>query len=64
MWATLNLVIFSKMHSSFVVLGLGVLLGVVGAKDIMRNIVFDKNTPDVFYCPIHKPTGFDKMIVK
>ncbi|XP_063926248.1 uncharacterized protein LOC135140382 [Zophobas morio] len=52
------------MHTSFVVLGLVVLLGVVGAKDMMRNIVFDKNTPDVFYCPIHKPTGFDKMIVK
>ncbi|XP_023029932.2 uncharacterized protein [Leptinotarsa decemlineata] len=35
------------------------------AKDMMRkSIVFDKNTPDVFYCPIHKPTGFDKLIVK
>lgn len=34
-------------------------------KDMMRkSIVFDKNTPDVFYCPIHKPTGFDKLIVK
>ena len=29
-----------------------------------KSIVFDKNTPDVFYCPVHKPTGFDKMIVK
>lgn len=35
------------------------------AKDMMRkSIVFDKDTPDVFYCPIHKPTGFDKLIVK
>lgn len=35
------------------------------AKDMTRkSIVFDKNTPDVFYCPIHKPTGFDKLIVK
>lgn len=35
------------------------------AKDMMRkSIVFDKNTPDVFYCPIHKPSGFDKLIVK
>lgn len=34
-------------------------------KDMMRkSIVFDKNTPDVFYCPIHKPSGFDKLIVK
>ncbi|KAG5887321.1 hypothetical protein JTB14_006464 [Gonioctena quinquepunctata] len=38
---------------------------VSSAKDMMRkSIVFDKNTPDVFYCPIHKPTGFDKLIVK
>jgi ATP-dependent DNA helicase 2 subunit 2 len=34
-------------------------------KDLMRkSIVYDKNTPDVFYCPINKPTGMDKMIVK
>lgn len=41
------------------------LMGVFCKKDMMRkSIVFDKNTPDVFYCPIHKPTGFDKLIVK
>ncbi|XP_034232131.1 uncharacterized protein LOC117640041 isoform X1 [Thrips palmi] len=35
------------------------------AKDMMKkSIVFDKNTPDVFYCPQSKPTGFDKMIVR
>ena len=28
-----------------------------------KSIVFDKNTPDVFYCPQQKPTGFEKMIV-
>lgn len=34
-------------------------------KDMMRkSIVFDKNTPDVFYCPTSKPTGFDKLIVR
>ena len=34
-------------------------------KDLMRkSIVYDKNTPDVFYCPTNKPTGMDKMIVK
>ncbi|XP_066582322.1 uncharacterized protein [Prorops nasuta] len=42
-----------------------VLLATVEGGDIMRkSIVFDKNTPDVFYCPQHKPTGFEKMIVK
>lgn len=34
-------------------------------KDMMRkSIVYDKRTPDVFYCPISKPSGFDKLIVK
>jgi hypothetical protein len=34
-------------------------------KDMMRkSIVFDKNTPDVFYCPSNKPTGFEKLIVR
>ena len=34
-------------------------------KDLMRkSIVYDKNTPDVFYCPMNKPTGMDKMIVR
>ena len=39
------------------------LVGVLGkdpgkTKDMMKkSIVFDKNTPDVFYCPQSKPTG-------
>lgn len=34
-------------------------------KDMMRkSIVYDKKTPDVFYCPIQKPSGFDKLIVR
>lgn len=34
-------------------------------KDMMRkSIVYDKNTPDVFYCPTSKPHGFEKLIVK
>lgn len=34
-------------------------------KDLMRkSIVFDKNTPDVFYCATSKPTGMDKLIVR
>ncbi|XP_049287819.1 uncharacterized protein LOC125766164 [Anopheles funestus] len=34
-------------------------------KDLLRkSIVYDKNTPDVFYCPVNKPTGMDKMIVR
>merc|ERR1712189_93389 len=33
--------------------------------DMMRkSIVFDKATPDVFYCPIDKPTTFEKMFVR
>lgn len=55
-----------EMRSNIVVLL--VLLSLIGlgtSKDMMRkSIVFDKNTPDVFYCPIQKPTGFDKLIVK
>uniref|UniRef100_A0ABD2WT97 Uncharacterized protein n=1 Tax=Trichogramma kaykai TaxID=54128 RepID=A0ABD2WT97_9HYME len=44
---------------------LAMLLLTADAGDMLRkSIVFDKNTPDVFYCPVHKPTGFDKMIVK
>lgn len=31
---------------------------------LRKSIVYDKKTPDVFYCPQHKPTGKDKMIVK
>ncbi|XP_068899899.1 uncharacterized protein [Tenebrio molitor] len=52
------------MQTSLVLVSLVALLGLAAAKDMMRNIVFDKNTPEVFYCPIHKPTGFDKLIVK
>jgi hypothetical protein len=34
-------------------------------KDMMRkSIVFDKNTPDVFYCPVNKPASFEKLIVR
>ncbi|XP_071527300.1 uncharacterized protein [Panulirus ornatus] len=44
------------------------LLAVVGlalASNMMRkSIVFDKKTPDVFYCPIDKPTSFEKMFVR
>jgi hypothetical protein len=63
LWVSLNLVI-AEMQTSLVLVSLVALLGLAAAKDMMRNIVFDKNTPEVFYCPIHKPTGFDKLIVK
>lgn len=37
----------------------------VNGKDLTRKaIVFDKDTPDVFYCIPHKPTGADKIIVR
>ncbi|XP_051176175.1 uncharacterized protein LOC127291225 isoform X2 [Leptopilina boulardi] len=47
-------------------IALFILLTSVVASDIMlrKSIVYDKKTPDVFYCPQHKPTGKDKMIVK
>lgn len=44
---------------------ISICVALIEAGDMMRkSIVFDKNTPDVFYCPIHKPTGFDKLIVR
>lgn len=37
----------------------------VFAGDMLRkSIVFDLATPDVFYCPLAKPTSFDNMLVK
>lgn len=30
---------------------------------IRKSIVFDKKTPGVFYCPLSKPTGFEKLYV-
>ncbi|XP_035735192.1 uncharacterized protein LOC118447398 isoform X2 [Vespa mandarinia] len=52
-------------HASSLFVVLAVFLITVEGGDIIRkSIVFDKNTPDVFYCPQHKPTGFEKMIVK
>ncbi|XP_055386237.1 uncharacterized protein LOC129615142 isoform X2 [Condylostylus longicornis] len=34
-------------------------------KDLMRkSIVFDKKTPDVFYCPMQKPSNMNKLIVR
>ncbi|XP_027849883.1 uncharacterized protein LOC114129365 isoform X1 [Aphis gossypii] len=40
------------------------ILNVVLGGDMMRkSIVYDKKTPNVFYCPLNKPTGFDKLFV-
>ncbi|XP_030556400.1 uncharacterized protein LOC115759574 isoform X1 [Drosophila novamexicana] len=36
---------------------------VLKEKDMMRKIVFDKKTPDVFYCPMQKPSSMNKIIV-
>ncbi|XP_055849994.1 uncharacterized protein LOC129914681 isoform X2 [Episyrphus balteatus] len=37
----------------------------VKEKDMMRkSIVFDKKTPDVFYCPMQKPSTMNKLIVR
>ncbi|KAK0183191.1 hypothetical protein PV327_001257 [Microctonus hyperodae] len=57
-----NLRVFTSMMIITILIST---IAIVNAGDMMRkSIVFDKNTPDVFYCPQHKPTGFDKMIVK
>lgn len=59
-----------KVIILFVVLMIGCALAKekifkVKDKDMMRkSIVYDKNTPDVFYCPTSKPKSFDKLIVK
>ncbi|XP_014241835.1 uncharacterized protein LOC106662319 isoform X2 [Cimex lectularius] len=32
--------------------------------DMRKSIVYDKKTPGVFYCPQHKVTDVDKLIVR
>jgi len=40
-------------------------MGIVEDDPMMRkSIIYDKKTPDVFYCPIVKPEAMDEMIVK
>merc|ERR1711874_679849 len=40
-------------------------LAVAGASDLNRqSIIFNENTPDVFYCPQEKPISIDRMLVK
>ncbi|XP_043266582.1 uncharacterized protein [Venturia canescens] len=52
-------------HRASLLFVLVAIVAVINAGDIMRkSIVFDKNTPNVFYCPQDKPTGFEKMIVR
>ncbi|CAH1395926.1 unnamed protein product [Nezara viridula] len=47
------------------IITLCILLFIHVEADMMRkSIVFDKKTPGVFYCPQHKPSGIDKMIVR
>lgn len=65
---------FIKMKTSTLIVLSMALIGTVIAKEksvkvnnkdmLRKSIIFDKNTPDVFYCPTQKPIGFDKMIVK
>merc|ERR1712183_1065565 len=40
-------------------------LAMAGASDLNRqSIIFNENTPDVFYCPQEKPISIDRMLVK
>ncbi|GAB0095263.1 uncharacterized protein DMENIID0001_106230 [Sergentomyia squamirostris] len=58
-----------KLVCLVVVLLIALVGGVMGEKKykmkdlIRKSIVFDKMTPDVFYCPTNKPS-FEKLIVK
>ncbi|XP_043208754.1 uncharacterized protein LOC122374210 [Amphibalanus amphitrite] len=36
----------------------------LGGDMLRKSIVFNPRTPDVFYCPVHKPKSFDDMLVK
>lgn len=38
-------------------------MGVLGGDMLRKSIVFDMKTPDLFYCPVQKPTSFDNMFV-
>lgn len=35
-----------------------------GKEFLRKTIVFDKMTPDVFYCPTEKPSAMNKLIVR
>lgn len=35
-----------------------------GKEFLRKTIVFDKMTPDVFYCPMEKPSAMNKLIVR
>lgn len=35
-----------------------------GKEFLRKTIVFDKMTPDVFYCPTEKPSATNKLIVR
>merc|ERR1711897_117269 len=51
------------MLTSLALLATGLALATAG--DINRqSIIFNENTPDVFYCPQEKPISIDRMLVK
>ena len=54
------------VQGRMVLLGLVlVLLAGVSGNDLNRqSIIFNENTPDVFYCPQEKPISIDRMLVK
>jgi len=53
----------TRMLSSLALLATSLALAAAG--DINRqSIIFNENTPDVFYCPQEKPISIDRMLVK
>jgi len=52
-----------SMRTSIILLVTSLALATAG--DINRqSIIFNENTPDVFYCPQEKPISIDRMLVK
>ncbi|KAI5736089.1 hypothetical protein M8J77_026499 [Diaphorina citri] len=49
--------------SLFLATVLSLCASVLGGDMMRKSIVFDKKTPGLFYCPLSKPTGFEKLYV-
>jgi len=60
-----KMVIWMLMSAVCIQLALGKIYVEDDEEIIRKSIVYDKNTPDVFYCPQEKPDeGMNNMLVK
>jgi len=63
--STSSSLVFSVWHTmARLLLGLSLLSVVMGGDLNRQSIIFNENTPDVFYCPQDKPISIDRMLVK